>query len=792
VSISGYSDVLSPQPGGALNLYVATDAPQFRVEFYRAGATLAGPLTGLQGPAIQPVTVQNPPPGDPRYDWGWPAYSFTLPPAWGTGVYIAMFVEVDQSGNDVANQPLDRGTANGVDRKAMFVVRGQPDSVRPILLKIPTATYQAYNYTGGGSSYRPGYAEVSLRRPGCGTGGITTFAQQGTPYYQLDVYDPSSDRMNLVHLEAPFIAWLEDHGYADQVDYCSDFDLHFVSGILDPYQLLVSVGHDEYWSEDMRQHVADFVAQGRHVAFFSGNTCYKHITFTAPWQFTNDGTWAANNKPAEDSFTGVSYVHANGRWDDWRQVVGYTLQHTDHWILQGVNGPVLGDVYNNDYNDPNQRAGLIGYECDGAPATLQNGVMIPNGPPTPGDFLILGYAQLDGSWEDGIPDLDGTNLCTMGLYTNSGVAFTVGTVDWARVLADGREPRAETLTRNVLDTLSVRMPAGWASRGAQLTSTPAVAANADGRLEAFGRGYDGALHHVWQTAASNGWAGWAAEGGALAGDGHTPTRLAAVCNADGRLSVFARFSDASIWHITQTAPNNGWGAWTTLYGNVPGDPAVGVNADGRLEVFVRGFDGHLYHCWQTSPDATFSNWADQQGSLASNPVVGNNADGRLEVFARWNDGSLRHLWQVAPSDGWVTWASFGGTLTGDPAVGVNADGRLEVFARGADNALWHIWQTAPNGGWVSWVSLGGVLTSDPAVGLNADGRLEVFVRGADNGVWHIWQTAPNSGWAGWASLGGALAGVPTVSRNTDGRLEVFAVSVNRTLWHRWQNSPGAW
>ena len=34
MSISGYSDVLSPQPGGALNLYVGTDAPQVRVGFY--------------------------------------------------------------------------------------------------------------------------------------------------------------------------------------------------------------------------------------------------------------------------------------------------------------------------------------------------------------------------------------------------------------------------------------------------------------------------------------------------------------------------------------------------------------------------------------------------------------------------------------------------------------------------------------------------------------------------------------------------------------------------------------
>src|SRR5262249_522643 len=151
----------------------------------------------------------------------------------------------------------------------------------------------------------------------------------------------------------------------------------------------------------------------------------------------------------EDSLTGVSYFHGGGRWDDWRETIGYTLQHLDHWTLRGVGAGVLGDVY---AHDPEQRAGLIGYEVDGAPATLQNGVMVPTGGDTPGDLLILGHAKLDNAaWQD-VPDQ--TGMCTMGVFAKGGVTFTAGTVDWARVLASGREPRVETLTRNVLDTLS--------------------------------------------------------------------------------------------------------------------------------------------------------------------------------------------------------------------------------------------------------------------------------------------------------------------------------------------------
>jgi hypothetical protein len=37
-----------------------------------------------------------------------------------------------------------------------------------------------------------------------------------------------------------------------------------------------------------------------------------------------------------------------------------------------------------------------------------------------------------------------------------------------------------------------------ASLGGQITTAPALAANADGRLEAFARGTDSALWHIWQ------------------------------------------------------------------------------------------------------------------------------------------------------------------------------------------------------------------------------------------------------------------------------------------------------
>jgi len=298
-----------------------------------------------------------------------------------------------------------------------------------------------------------------------------------------------------------------------------------------------------------------------------------------------------------------------------------------------------------------------------------------------------------------------------------------------------------------------------------------------GRMEVFARGTDKAVWHLWQTAPSNGWSGWASLGGWV-------DIIRSARNADGRLEVFARGSDKAVWHRWQTAPNNGWSEWESLGGWVD-LIEIGQNRDGRLELFARGADGALWHRWQTAPSNGWSGWA-SLGGWIDRLSVGQNLDGRLEVFARGADGALWHKWQTAPDNGWSDWASLGGWID-RLDVGRNQDGRLEVFARGSDAALWHIWQTAPNNGWSAWNSLGGWI-DQIAVGQNLDGRLEVFARGADKAVWHRWQTAPNNDWSGWNSLGGWVDRL-FVNNNADGRMELFARGSDRALWHRWQTAP---
>jgi hypothetical protein len=50
--------------------------------------------------------------------------------------------------------------------------------------------------------------------------------------------------------DLPSVGWLERSGHV--VEYCADLDVPEGPALLDGYRLLLSVGHDEYWSAAMR------------------------------------------------------------------------------------------------------------------------------------------------------------------------------------------------------------------------------------------------------------------------------------------------------------------------------------------------------------------------------------------------------------------------------------------------------------------------------------------------------------------------------------------------------------
>jgi hypothetical protein len=433
--IHGYTDRPSVFPGEVLRLSIAADAPlQFQIWFYRQGQSL---VLKARTEALRAYTRSL---RAPDRDWNWPVYEYLIPRGWEAGVYLAMFVPVECAD---AHDPAD---PRWHDAAALFVLRNRYANSRK-LYKLPLFTYHAYNDLGEprGSLYTGGYSKLTLHRPGGGVGG------RPWDYYFPDHYDQSSFRQTFWHWDVPFISWLESRRI--EVDYCTDLDVHEnMDDFIHRYRLLLSIGHDEYWSEAMRRNVSVFVEEGGNVAFFSGNTCFWRV------HLVECNTALTCNKAnladlwfkidPENRLTGVSTRNGGAQWWGEREPIGYTVQHAEHWVFEGT-GLRDGDVFGADH-------ALIGYECDGASISDrldERGFAVPSHDDgTPENFVILGTGKIGPKWSQDPEDFPGGRTATMGIYANNGVVFTAATTDWPRVLASG-EPHVEKITSNILRRL---------------------------------------------------------------------------------------------------------------------------------------------------------------------------------------------------------------------------------------------------------------------------------------------------------------------------------------------------
>jgi hypothetical protein len=442
--IQGFPFQSSLFPGDALRLHVSSDAPEFRVDIYRLGATLHLVLSS-QWFASPGIALSD---HDADQDWsqtqgsalGWPPFDIAIPSSFKTGVYIAMFVEGDGMGNPRGNTPpLDATTPDARFAKSLFVVRNPVPSAS-ILYKLPLFTYHAYCDVGGWSLYTPLPSRqgqptyVSLRRPGGGTG--------GHPWddWNFDPADGSSARQVFAHWDAPFIAWLERNGYV--VDYATDLDLHSDPNLLAPYSLVLSVGHDEYWTKEMRDQAETFIQQGGNFAFFSGNTCWWVVEFDGSFRFQRTVNWWDGGKRPENSLTGVSFRNA-GEGNEARPKVGYVVQNQNHWVFDGT-GLADGDPFGT-------AEWLVGYESDGANFDRSQGppFVAKGDDGTPSTFVILGVGDVTS-----FDTAQGNAAATMGVYTRGGTAFTGATTDWPRVVGLNAESNTVQITVNVLNRLS--------------------------------------------------------------------------------------------------------------------------------------------------------------------------------------------------------------------------------------------------------------------------------------------------------------------------------------------------
>ena len=300
---------------------------------------------------------------------------------------------------------------------------------------------------------------------------------------QLNFYDGMSRwGSGWLHWEHPFVVWAERAGYA--IDYAVNSDLEFRPEILNHYRLVLSVGHDEYWSSPMRDHLEAFIASGGNVAFFSGNVAYWQVRSQdngralACWKnaYKEDPLYKSGNQKQlttlwcsrliqrpENQLTGVSFAYGGYHryFDQFRDGPGgYTVHRPEHWILEGT-GLEREDLLG-------AQDQIVSYECDGCEFEMQAGLPVPTcRDGTPETFQILasapaGLTAFDGSLEmvsraiygeDSDKLLSQPGACVLGTYTRGGTVVTTGCTNWVYGLKGG-DQAVERITRNILDRLS--------------------------------------------------------------------------------------------------------------------------------------------------------------------------------------------------------------------------------------------------------------------------------------------------------------------------------------------------
>lgn len=302
--LEGYASSTSADRSGFVDLMVSTTEPSFTVKAWRMGYYQGTGGRLIWTSATLPGTQQAPPTVDESVrmvtcHWS-PSVRVpleTFPP----GSYLFQLV-----------------SSSGWQQWIPFVVR---DDARPstYLLMTAVTTYQAYNMWGGFSLYHDEAGsrahravEVSFNRP-----------------YAQDFEQGAAD---FVGNELPLVFDMERRGL--DVSYWTDIDLHLSGDRLHHYGSLMSLGHDEYWSLEMRDFAEAALAAGTNIAFLGANAVYRKIRLaqqdgqparieinykddTDPAGLKNplDGTsnWGAPpvNLP-ESLFTGVTYVTDSG------------------------------------------------------------------------------------------------------------------------------------------------------------------------------------------------------------------------------------------------------------------------------------------------------------------------------------------------------------------------------------------------------------------------------------------------------------------------------------------------
>jgi hypothetical protein len=433
-SIEGYCSRTSVRSGERLQMMVSTNpASPFLIDIYRLGyyGGTGGRLMQRLG-SFPGKTQPDPAVGQERLrECQWePATELTIPADWPSGVYV---------GKLTAEREL-------LQSYVIFIVRD--DRKCDFLFQCADSTWLAYNrWPNQWALYDDGKKEWYI--------GPNVRVSWDRPYAKYcQVIDNSlfTGSGSFMLWEFPLVFWMEQHGY--DVSYLSTVDTHTdATGLLRAKSFL-SVGHDEYWSREMYEHVKGAIQAGVSVGFLSSDTCWGLIPFlpssggTECRVISRIGQFGPldpdavktypelarfeNFAPTEADIIGARNVYPYSGGADW------ICSAEQHWLFANT-GMKNGDSI----------PGLVGFEWMGAPANIPGLEVVARG--------RVGQGKLEREY-----------TATIYPGPKDNVVFNASTIWWADGLSSppgyktpsahgatprGPDPRVQQITTNLFERM---------------------------------------------------------------------------------------------------------------------------------------------------------------------------------------------------------------------------------------------------------------------------------------------------------------------------------------------------
>ena len=434
-SIEGYASQTSVRAGEEISLHVSCNPDSvFHIDIFRAG--FYGGRGGRQVAALGPFQgrTQDDPPIGPRRlrECRWEACrTLTIPQDWVSGIYLCKLT-AQQSGLQSYIPLIVKD-----DRRVDF------------LFQCSDTTWNAYN------RWPSQFSLYDNEESGWywGAGVDTSFDRPYGKYCQIFDAPLTTGSGEWFCWEFPIAFWMESLGY--DVSYCSNLDTHAAGSELMRAKAMLSVGHDEYYSLDMFNHLRAAIRGGLNVAFLSGNTCcgllemkpssdgrpHRIITRVdryGPRDQIGDELFHSmktlpRTAPDESALIGARSTGPIVGGADW------ICQQPNHWLFQ-----------NSDMKKGEGIPGLVGWEWHGDPASIPGLEIVAQG-------------------QTGSTSGSGTYTATVYPGPAGNLVFNASTCWWGDGLSEppgyvrpsahgasprGPDKRVQVITANVLRRLS--------------------------------------------------------------------------------------------------------------------------------------------------------------------------------------------------------------------------------------------------------------------------------------------------------------------------------------------------